>query len=208
MDHFNDLLSGYPLAAWFFVGFAAICFGIALAKTLNPSNDDMIRRGDCPACKSRKSLRTTPYSRSSAILTCGDCVAQWLIENTDGEQIVFGPATEPVMPPLRMTVYPDGRVKFETEVGIAIYDVRKFNTSTRWTLQSCETPRHKLNYLYRSGTAPVWVELAPKQAEMADENEVTHYMWFAASAGVDIYHLMPGWTNGLHGTREDNDEHD
>lgn len=203
MDHFTNLPVEYQIAAWFFVGIAAICFGIALAKTLNPTNDDMIRRGDCPACKSRKSLRVTPFDRSSAIFTCSVCVAQWLIENTDGEQIIFGPANQPVMPSLRMTYHPSlGNVVFETDVGMAIFSLEKFDARHLWGLQAGGTPRHKLSYLYRQGIIPDRLDLAPRQAELAKQMGVTSYNWFAASAGLDIYYLMPGRTPELHGTTE------
>lgn len=203
MDHFDNLDTGYQLAAWFFVGLAAICFGITYAKLRNPSTETMVARGDCPACKSRKSLRVTPFSRSSAILTCGVCVAQWLIENADGEQIVFGPAHQPVMPSLKMTYHPIlGNVMFETDVGMAVFSLEKFDTRHLWGLQACDTPRHKLSYLYRQGIAPSRLDLTPAQAEIADEQGVSRYMWFAASAGLDIYRLMPDRTPDLHGTAE------
>lgn len=207
MDHFNNLDTGYQLAAWFFVGSAAISFGIACAKLRNPSTEAVVARGDCPACKARKSLRVTPLNRSSAILTCGECVAQWLIDNQDGEQIVFGPASQPVMPTLKMTHHPIlGNFLFETDVGLAVFNLESMEFSARRAFLSCSTPRHKLNFLYRSGIAPDRLDLTPKQAELAQQNDVTPYNWFAASAGLDIYWLMPGWTKDLHGTTENHDD--
>lgn len=202
MDHFNSLPVEYRIAAELFIGLAAICFGVVAAKLRFPSAEAMVRRGDCPECKSRKSLRVTPCSRSSAILTCGKCVSQWLIENTDGASIVHGPGAEPILPPLRMTLHDNGTVQFETDVGIAIFDLRELDVSQRWGIQSHDTPRSKLNYLFRTGVGPIKLDLTPKQAEIAKGNDTTQYVWFAASAGLDIYYLMPKSATELNTTTE------
>lgn len=201
MDHLSP---DYAFAAEILVASAAICFGVVAAKLRYPSDEAQIRRGDCPECKARKSLRTTPISDHSVMFTCGDCASQWLVESLDEKMVVHGPASKPVLPPLRMTY--DERsssVVFETDVGIAAFDLLQIGISHRRAFLECHTPRQKLNFLYRTGIAPAKVDIAPNQVLYIQQAECTPYQWFAASAGVDIYYLMPRSAINFNGEKED-----
>lgn len=203
MDH---LLPEYTTAATIFVTSAAICFGVAAAKLRFPSVQTQLRRGDCPECKARKSLRTTPINAHSLMFTCGECVSQWLVENPDDEIVVFGPSSQPVLPALQMIAHDNGYLEFRTDVGIALFYVPDLPEQHRDDFFQRTTPRNMIRWLFSIGFEPKSVDLIPAQRLQAVVAECTPYQWFAASAGVDIYHLMPGNAANLHGTTESTHE--
>lgn len=145
--------------AYALVGIAAIVFGVWLARRTARDAGWFLRRGTCPGCKARKSLRENPVSATSLLFDCAACAEVWLVETPGGQPIITQPEPpKKAIPSLSMYW---NRAKpcltFSTKDGSVEYDFARIPTRL---VQNGATPREAISQLDREGIVPSREEYA------------------------------------------------